>query len=133
MFNTSGSLERTLKIRDLKTGKDLPWEISNTNGSFVWHNNNTDLFYIERHPDNGRGQIVYKINILKGPESKEIIFQKPQELDYMFMGIRTTCSKRFLLISHSNSSSNVTYFLDLENESSPKLIAPVEKEVQYSV
>ncbi|MEE2744592.1 MAG: S9 family peptidase [Bdellovibrionota bacterium] len=133
MFNTSGSLERTLKIRDLKTGKDLPWEISNTNGSFVWHNNNTDLFYIERHPDNGRGQIVYKINILKGPESKEIIFQKPQELDYMFMGIRKTCSKRFLLISPSNSSSNVTYFLDLENESSPKLIAPVEKEVQYSV
>jgi len=132
MYNTTGSMERTLKVRDLQTGKDLSWEIPNTNGNFVWNQTGPELFYIERHPETGRGQKIYKINIHQGPESKTLIFEKPQELDYMFMGIQKTSSKRFLLISPSNSSSNVTYILDLETpDSTPTLVAPVEKEIQY--
>ena len=34
-YNLTGSLERTLKVRDLSTGKDLDWEIKNCTGSFL--------------------------------------------------------------------------------------------------
>ena len=30
MYNLSGSMEGTLKVRDLRTGKDFPWSIQNT-------------------------------------------------------------------------------------------------------
>lgn len=133
-FNTTGSLERTIKIRDLATGKDLDWEISDTNGSFEWSNDGQSLYYVKRDPDSGRGKTIYKMNIHKGPESSKLLYEKPAELDRMFMGLNKTTSERFLQIELSNSSSNQIHFIDLDSDSDEIFLhAPVTSEVQYSV
>ena len=71
MFNTSGSLEGTLKVRDLLSGKDLDWEIPNTTGNFQWISD-IELYYVERD-ENLRGKRIYKINVTKGMASKEMV------------------------------------------------------------
>ena len=46
-YNLTGSMERTIRVRNLQTGKDLPWEFTGTNGSVLWLDNE-HLLVVER-------------------------------------------------------------------------------------
>jgi oligopeptidase B len=61
MLNTTGSMECTLKIRDLETGVDLELERKGLNGSFEWISG-TQLVYIKRD-QTGRGQKIYLLDL----------------------------------------------------------------------
>ncbi|MDB2447394.1 hypothetical protein N9W79_02080 [bacterium] len=107
MYNLTGSLECTLKVRDLKTGKDLDWQIENSTGSFIWINNH-ELYYIERD-DQSRGKKIFKIDVNKGPSSKQLVFTKPEEFDSTYMGIGETTDEKHVMLTLTSGSTQVTY------------------------
>ena len=107
MYNLTGSLECSLKVRDLNTKKDFDWQIDNLTGSFHWVSN-TELYFIERD-EQARGKKVFLIDVTKGPESKRLIFTKPDEFDNTFMGIGETTDEKFLVVTLSSGATQVTY------------------------
>lgn len=107
MYNLSGSLECSLKVRDLSSGEDLPWKIENTTGSFQWVNED-EIYYAERD-EFSRGKKVYKINIHEGPDSKKLVFTKPDEFNGTYLGIGESTDEKYMFITLSSGSTQVTY------------------------
>ena len=106
-FNLTGSLERTIKVRDLATGKDLPWEFTNSNGSFLWLDE--EHLYIIDRDEHARGKNVYKVNITQGPQAKERVFSKPEQFDNMFMSLSQTTDKRYTQLYLDSGSTHVVF------------------------
>ena len=132
MINTSGSLEASLKVRNLEKNKDFEWEIPNTNASFVWAADSQSIYYVLRHPKNSRGYQVFQFNIFEGPKSKRLIFEKPHELNFTFMTLSQTTSEKYILINLSTSSSNQIYFFS-EEAPTPKALTSYHNHILYSV
>ena len=106
-YNLTGSLEKTLKVRNLDTGKDLDWEISEITDTWLWVDN--EHLYIVERDQYSRGKYVYKINIHQGPSSKTLIFTKPEEYSNMFLSLETTNDKKYFLIHLSSQATQVSY------------------------
>ncbi|WP_263081475.1 prolyl oligopeptidase family serine peptidase [Endozoicomonas sp. Mp262] len=106
-YNLTGSMDRAIKVRDLATGKDLDWEFANSTGSFLW-GDNEHLYIIERD-EFARGKNLYKINIHKGPEHKQLIFSKPEKYDSMFMSLSQTNDRNYFLLYLETGSTHVIY------------------------
>ncbi|MCR9205455.1 MAG: prolyl oligopeptidase family serine peptidase, partial [Halobacteriovoraceae bacterium] len=109
--NTTGSMEYSIRIKDLEKNEFLPWTIGDTTGNVQWCGDFEHIYYIERHPVNGRGQKIYRINIHEGPESKELIFDKPDNLSNLFMGIQASADHNYLFIDLGDTNSNELYYL----------------------
>ncbi len=103
-FNLTGSLERTLKVRDLNTGEDFFWQVENTTGSFLWVNDE-EIAYIERGPES-RGQKIWQFSVEKGPESKSLVYDKPIELNSMYMHIQHTTDRKYQVLYLSSGATS---------------------------
>ena len=106
-YNLTGSLERTVRVRNLDTGQDSSWTFPNSTGSIVWLDDD-HLLVVERD-QHARGKNVYKINIHQGPEKKELVFSKPEAYDNMFLGLSQTNDRNYLLLNLTSGSSQVLY------------------------
>ena len=106
-YNLTGSMEATLKVRDLETGKDLDWDIPGTTGTWCWIDNE-HLYYVERD-EYSRGKNVYKINIHRGPDSKKLVFTKPEEYSDMFLSLGATNDKAYFAIHLHSGATQVSY------------------------
>lgn len=104
MCNTTGSMECTLKIRDLKANTDLDIERTGLNGAFEWINN-TQMVYIKRD-QTSRGKYLYLLD-LNAPGEDQLIFEKDPELDHMFMGVDKSSDKEHLIITLESGASCV--------------------------
>ncbi|MGI9280312.1 MAG: S9 family peptidase [Endozoicomonas sp.] len=129
-FNLTGSMEKTIRVRDLETGKDLGWEFPNSNGSFLWHGN--EHLYIVERDESGRGRDVYKINIHQGVAEKELIFSKPEEYDSMFLSLSRTNDREYFLIHLDSGSTHVVYVAGRESDQFEKF-AVGENDVSFSL
>lgn len=109
-YNLTGSMERTVCVRDLSTGKDLDWIFPDSTGALLWLDDE-HLYVIERGASS-RGQNLYKINIHKGPEHKELVFSKPEKYDNMFMSLSQTKDRNYILIYLESGSTQVVFLSD---------------------
>lgn len=133
-FNTSGSLERTLKVRNLQTGKDFEWTVPETNGSYEWLQDSKHIHYVLRDPKTSRGYEVYLMNIEEGPASSRLIYKKPEQYEDMFMHLDQTTTGNFNLIGLHKSGSSVVFAVDAHDlEASPVLIKELQSGVEYQV
>ncbi len=57
-----------------------------------------------------RGKHVFRVNIHKGPEHKELLFSKPDEFDGMFLSLGQTTDREYLLVYLESGGSQVVYF-----------------------
>ena len=129
-YNLTGSMERTLKVRDLSTGKDFDWEIGNLNGSLTWIDNE-NLYFIERD-ETSRGKKIFKINVTKGLSSKELVFEKPDEYSSMFMGLGTTNDREYFVVAMSSGSTEAV-FLSKKGTDKFEFFALGENDVNFEV
>ena len=107
-YNLTGSMERTIRVRNLETGLDCPWSFHNSTGSILWLDND-HLLIVERD-EQARGKHVFQVNIHKGPEHKELLFSKPDEFDGMFLSLGQTTDREYLLVYLESGGSQVVYF-----------------------
>jgi oligopeptidase B len=106
-FNLTGSMERTLRVRDLATGRDLGWEISDTNGDFEWIDD-SHLYYVERD-DSARGSRVFKLDIHQGVASAKLVFEKSDSDGSMFLSLSQTTDRQFAIVSLASGSSQAIF------------------------
>ncbi len=106
-YNLTGSMERTIRVRNLETGLDCSWSFPNSTGSILWIDND-HLLVVERD-DQARGKHVYRVNIHQGPEHKELLFSKPDEFDAMFLSLGETTDREYLLVYLDSGGSQMVY------------------------
>ena len=107
-YNLTGSMERTIRVRNLATGLDCPWRFHNSTGSVLWLDND-HLLIVERD-EQARGKHVYRVNIHQGPEHKELLFSKPDEFDAMFLSLGETTDREYVLVYLESGGSQVVYY-----------------------
>ena len=129
LTNTTGSYaEFDLRIKDLRTGEDLPLQLSRVS-SIAWAGDNKTLYY-GLLDDTLRSSKIYRRGI--NDLASELIYE---ELDARYScSISETKTREYLFISTSSSTTSEEYYLEATGEDrTPKLFIPREQDVRYSI
>ncbi|MCA1298399.1 S9 family peptidase [Stappia indica] len=130
-YDDKGSEYYTLLVRDLATGADLADRIPDTGGGGVWSACGRYLFYV-RLDDNHRPSKLFRHEVGTDPAGDVLVYEEADP--GFFMGVGQTQSARFILIdSHDHETSEVRVIPADDPTAEPRLIAPRETAVEYSV
>jgi oligopeptidase B len=130
-YDDKGSEYFTLRIRDLKTGIDLPDVVENTAGDGIWAPDGKSFFYTLQD-DNHRPSKVFH-HILGQPQSSDRLVY--EELDPgFFMGVGGSLLDDFIYIDiHDHETSEYRLLSTADLMAEPKLVAEREEGVEYSM
>ncbi|GAA3449532.1 S9 family peptidase [Dactylosporangium matsuzakiense] len=127
----SGDERFTLRIKDLRTGEDLPDVIEDVFYGSAWAADGSTLFYT-RVDDAWRPYRVLRHSLGSGSTDDAIVFEEPDER--FWVSIELTRSERFLLIDvNSKVTSEVLVIPADAPLTEPRSIAPRRQGVEYSV
>ncbi len=126
-----GSEYHTIRVRDLKTGRDLSDLVPDTDGDVLWSGDSAGFYFIhldEKH----RPSKVYRHRIGDDPKKAELVFEETDPA--WFVHVAECQSGVFGTIEISDHETSETWLLDLrEPRARPRLVAPREHGVRYDV
>jgi oligopeptidase B len=126
-----GSEYFTIRVRDWQTGQDLPDTVERAGGGVVWGRDSTFFFYVERD-ENHRPLKVFR-HRLGTPQTDDALVYEEKDSGW-FTSISESASSRFGVISGGDHDTSEQRLIDLADpNATPRLIAPREKGVRYSV
>jgi len=126
-----GSEFYTLRVRRWDTGEDLPDTLTETSGSVVWGRDGSFFFYV-RVDENHRPLKVYR-HILGTTQADDVLVYEEKDVGW-FTRIAESASGRFCIVSGGDHDTTEQRLVDLASpDAEPRLIAPREKGVRYSV
>ena len=118
----SGDERYTVRVRDLRSGRDLPDRICNAGGSLTWAADNRTLFYT-RLSEQWRPYLVRR-HTLGTPESADADVYRETD-DSFFVGIGATHSHAYLVISSGDHvTSELRVLSAVRPTETPRLVAP---------
>lgn len=127
---------RTIKVRDIASGKDLADEVHWMRFSGISWTKDSRGFFYSRYPEPPKnkvleaalsGQAVYYHRVGR-PQAEDILVYERQDLPGWLIGGSVTEDGRYLLITMAEGSGNQNrlYFADLRNPRSPNLKAEIQ-------
>ncbi len=134
-LSEGGADWRTLHVREIDSGKDLPDEVRWMRFSGIsWTNDNKGFFY-SRYPEPPKGkaleaalsgQSIYYHRI-GTPQAQDRLIYARNDLPTWFIGGSVTEDGRYLLVSISKGADNNNrlYYADLGDPARPVIAAPV--------
>ncbi|MBU8872185.1 S9 family peptidase [Reyranella sp. MMS21-HV4-11] len=126
-----GSEYFTLRVRRWDTGEDLPDRLDETSGSVVWGHDSSFFFYVKVDA-NHRPLKVYR-HRLGTTQTEDVLVYEEEDVGW-FTRIGESASGRFCIISGGDHDTTEQRLVDLSlPDAPPRLIAPREKGVRYSV
>ncbi|CAN5446432.1 S9 family peptidase [soil metagenome] len=126
-----GSEYFTIRVRRWDTGEDLDDTLSQTGGSVVWGRDSTFFFYVLLD-DNHRPLKVFR-HRLGTPQSDDVLVYEEPDSGW-FTHIEESASGRFCIIAGGDHDTSEQRLVDLSvPDATPRLIAPREKGIRYSV
>ena len=126
-----GSEFYTVRVRRWDTGEDLPDTLSETSGSVVWGRDGSFFFYV-RVDENHRPLKVYR-HRLGTAQADDVLVYEEKDIGW-FTRIGESASGRYCVISGGDHDTTEERLIDLSViDAQPRLIAPREKGVRYSV
>jgi len=126
-----GSEFYTLRTRRWDTGEDLPDTLTETSGSVVWGRDGSFFFYV-RVDENHRPLKVYR-HVLGTAQADDVVVYEEKDVGW-FTRIAESASGRFCIVSGGDHDTTEQRLIDLSSpDAEPRLIAPREKGVRYSV
>jgi oligopeptidase B len=126
-----GSEYFTIRVRDWESGEDIADIVEQTSGDIVWNADSSAFFYVKLD-DNHRPLQVYLHRIGTAQAEDRLIYQEKDS--GWFVHIHESASRRFCVIAGGDHETSEQYLIDLkEAEAKPRLVAPREVGVQYSV
>ena len=126
-----GSEYFTLRVRRWDTGEDLPDRLDETSGGVVWGHDSSFFLYV-RIDENHRPLKVFR-HRLGTPQSDDVLVYEEKDIGW-FTHIGESASGRFCVISGGDHDTTEQRLVDLSlPDAPPRLIAPREKGVRYSV
>ncbi|MGJ3260059.1 MAG: S9 family peptidase [Rhodospirillales bacterium] len=127
----NGSEKFTLRFRDMESGDNLADEIVNASADIEWAEDGKTLFYTVLD-DNHRPSKVMR-HVLGTPASDDALVYEEQDPGY-FVGLSKTESRRLILIDAHDHETSEVYMIPADApETAPRLIAPRDTGVEYSV
>lgn len=126
-----GSEYYSIGVRDLATGENLSDIIESADsGGAVWTADSKAFFYVERD-DNQRSKWV-KLHRLGSPVSEDVLIYEETD-DALFLNVSKSQSGEYIFIYSGNHITSEVRFIPAgEPGASAVLIAPREKNVEYS-
>src|SRR3984957_8662190 len=126
-----GSEYFAIRVRDWTTGKDIDDVVEETDGAVVWSADATAFFYVKLD-DNHRPMQVWRHH-LGTPQAKDVLVYEEQDSGW-FTHLHESASGRFCVSAGGDHETSEQRLIDLAHpEAPPRLIAPREKGVQYSI
>ncbi len=134
-LSEGGADWRTLHVRDIDSGKDLPDEIRWVRFSGIsWTNDNKGFFY-SRYPEPPKGKVLEAAlsghaiyyHRVGAPQSQDVLIYARKDLPTWFIGGSVTEDGRYLIVSLNKGAdnSNRVYYADLGDPKRPNIGAPV--------
>lgn len=122
----------TLYVKDLTTGKIMEESVPNTDGSYVWANDNKTLFYDVKDEETLRTYLIKK-HLLGTKSTSDINVYEEKDVTFS-CGVYKSKSDEFIFIgSYSTLTSEVLYLSAKEPEGKFKIVCPRERDHLYSV
>jgi oligopeptidase B len=126
-----GSEFYTVRVRRWDTGEDLPDTLSETSGSVVWGRDGSFFFYV-RVDENHRPLKVYR-HRLGTAQADDVLVYEEKDAGW-FTRVGESASGRFCVVSGGDHDTTEQWLIDLSSpDATPRLVAPREKGVRYSV
>ncbi len=126
-----GSEYFEIRIKNLKTGEDLPDLIVSASDEFIWCADSAALVWVWRDENNRPREVrVHKLGA--AIQSDTPIYREEDE--GFFLSLGQTSDKRFILICSNDHSTSEVHVLDTQSpNATPKLIAPRTRDMEYHV
>ena len=126
-----GSELYTVRIRDLRTGRDLADEIPDTRGGLVWANDSRTLFYV-RLDEHHRPLQVYR-HVVGTPVTDDVLVYEEKDIGF-YVGVGPTQSGKFVLIEAHDHQTSEVYLIDADAPTAPmRLVEARQHGHEYSV
>ena len=126
-----GSEFHTIRVRDLKTGRDFADTVTDADGDVLWGGDSASFYYV-RLDDKHRPSRVYRHRIGDEPAADLLIFEEPDPA--WFVHISESQSGDFGMIEVSDHETSEIHLLDLhDSNAQARLVAPRRARVRYDV
>lgn len=129
--DVTGAERFTIRTRDIASGQDAEDEVAGCTGDLVWSADSAGFYYVQLDDNHRPARVLYH---RRGDpaENDRLIYQEPDPGWYI--GIDTTSSRGFLVISGSHHETSEARLLDLRlPPGEPVLVAEREDKVLYDV
>jgi oligopeptidase B len=128
--DTKGDRIFTIYFKDLATGKLLDQKIENVTENYTWAETGKILFYAKHDPKTLRSNKIYRFDL----DKKTHTFVYEEKDEKFETAVYKTEARNFIFItSNSTLSSEVRFIPSKDPAAKLKMIAPREKNFEYSV
>jgi oligopeptidase B len=126
----NGRRSYTVKIRDLRTGKDLPDQITGAEASLAWSADSKQLFYVEKDPQTLLGNKIKRHTLGQAASTDQLLYQEKDNSFYI--GVGNSSDDQYVVISTSSTVSSEMLVLRSDDKSGQfKSLAPRQRDFQY--
>ncbi len=130
--DTTGRRNYTLKIRDLRTGQDLPDTLTGMDASLAWSADSQSLFYIEKDKQTLLGNKVKRHQLGQDNSKDELLYEEKDTSFYM--GVGNSGDDQYVVIWLGSTVSNEMLVLKSDDKSGKfQTVAPRQRDFKYDI
>lgn len=130
MEDDSGRRQYRLKVRDLRTGQDLPDVMSGLSSSLAWAKDSKTLYLVKNDPVTLLSTQVLQHKLGQDPTNAKLVYEETDNSFYM--GVGNTTDDNYVVIYTSSTVSSDMQVQDASKpDSSFNSLAPRERGVKY--
>lgn len=127
-----GRRNYTISVRHYASEKFLVDQLHETDGSFVWGNDNKTIFYLKKDPTTLRSFQVFR-HVLGTNQSKDqLIYQEDDER--FWVGLEKSANEKYVILSSVSTTTSESWLVDANRpQSDPKLFLKREQGHLYDL
>lgn len=128
--DTSGRRQYTLKVRDLRTGKELSDELTGLSSSIAWAGDSQTLYVVKNDPVTLLSTQVLQHRLGDDVAKAKLVYEEKDNSFYM--GVGNTTDDKFVLIYLGSTVSSELLVQDAAKPGSTfTALAPRERDIKY--
>ena len=131
MEDDSGRRQYSLKVRDLRTGEDLPDQLTGLSASLAWAKDSQTLYLVKNDPVTLLSTQVLQHTLGQNPANAKLVYEENDNSFYM--GVGNTGDNNYVVIFLSSTVSGEMRVQDAAKpDSAFNVLAPRQRDFQYS-
>ena len=131
MEDDSGRRQYRVKVRDLRTGQDLPDVLTGLSSSLAWAKDSKTLYLVKNDPVTLLSTQVLQHTLGQDPANARLVYEETDNSFYM--GVGNSTDDNYVIIYSSSTVSSEMQVMDASKPGSKfTSLAPRERDVKYS-